>query len=211
MNKKQSPNNYDGKWLEGLFLKNPTRKKKELGLYLCEVFAIEKSYASGIITRMIANARSIKAREAEAIINFFGEKPEREKNKETIKTPLFDKEKLCLEKNTDQCWELPSGLIPASFQNKNLVIVPVQGDSMSPDLNDGDHVVVDMDENDPSPAGIFVLDNGGGIAIKRLEGLFHQDQKSIRISSSNPHYSPYEVKADQITIIGRVILRIGRI
>lgn len=76
MNKKQGPNNYDGKWLEGLFLKNPTRKKKELGLYLCNVFGIEKSYASGIITRMIANERSIKANESEAIKKFFGEKPE---------------------------------------------------------------------------------------------------------------------------------------
>ena len=203
MNKIQELEKYDGKWLEGLFLKNPTRKKKELGLYLCDVFGIEKSYASGIITRMIANQRSIKANESEAIKKFFDEKPEKEKNKETIEVPRYDK-------NIDQCWELPSDLIPAAFRNKNLVIIPVQGDSMSPEINDGDHVVVDMDENDPSPAGIFVLDNGGGIAIKRLEGLFHQDQKSIRISSSNPHYSPYEVKADQITIIGRVILRIGR-
>ena len=212
MNKIQELEKYDGKWLEAFFIENPKLKKIDLGTYLAHIFSWKPSSGPGIVTRMISGDRTIKASEASAIMSFFSKPPmnQEQKDQKTIIVPDYHAPMTSAQ--TPNIWEIPSDLIPLESQNKNLALVLVRGDSMTPDIKEGDRVIIDIDDKTPSPAGIFALDDGaGGTVIKRLEILFQQDQKSIRIISSNPHYSPYEVKADQITIIGRVILRIGRV
>ena len=85
-----------------------------------------------------------------------------------------------------------------------LRVMTVQGDSMTPTLNDGDVILVDMNQRNPIPPGVFVLHDGMGLVAKRLEHVPVSDPPRVRIISDNHQYSPYECTADEVNIIGRV-------
>jgi phage repressor protein C with HTH and peptisase S24 domain len=85
-----------------------------------------------------------------------------------------------------------------------LRVMAVQGDSMMPTLNEGDVILVDMNQRNPIPPGVFVLHDGMGLVAKRLEHVPMSDPPRVRIISDNPHYTPYECTADEINIVGRV-------
>jgi phage repressor protein C with HTH and peptisase S24 domain len=85
-----------------------------------------------------------------------------------------------------------------------LRVMAVQGDSMMPSLNEGDVILVDMNQRNPAPPGIFVLHDGMGLVAKRLEHVPMSDPPRVRIISDNPRYSPYECTVDEVNIIGRV-------
>lgn len=85
-----------------------------------------------------------------------------------------------------------------------LRVMAVQGDSMMPTLNDGDVILVDMNQRNPVPPGIFVLNDGMGLVAKRLEHVPMSDPPQVRIISDNPRYSPYECLMEEINIVGRL-------
>ena len=85
----------------------------------------------------------------------------------------------------------------------DLKLVYVQGDSMEPSLSHNDMVLVDTAKTQPSPPGLFVMFDGVGLIVKRLEmagGI-----GVVRIASDNPQYPPYEHALDEIQIIGRIV------
>lgn len=83
-------------------------------------------------------------------------------------------------------------------------VMQVQGDSMTPTLNEGDVVLVDMNQRTPIPPGVFVLHDGMGLVAKRLEHVPVSDPPRVRIISDNHQYSPYECTAEEVNIVGRV-------
>ena len=85
-----------------------------------------------------------------------------------------------------------------------LRVMAVQGDSMMPTLNDGDVILVDMNQRNPVPPGVFVLHDGMGLVAKRLEHVPMSDPPRVRIISDNRQYSPYECTAEEVNIVGRV-------
>ena len=85
-----------------------------------------------------------------------------------------------------------------------LRVMAVQGDSMLPTLNDGDAILVDVNQRNPSPSGVFVLHDGMGLVAKRLEHVPMSEPPRVRIISDNARYSPYECTAGEVNIIGRV-------
>ena len=84
-------------------------------------------------------------------------------------------------------------------------IIAVRGDSMEPKLWAGQRVMVDIDDQIPSPSGIFVVWDGLGLAIKRVEVIMGTDPLRVRISSDNPNYQPFERLYSEAEINGRVI------
>ena len=85
-----------------------------------------------------------------------------------------------------------------------LRVMTVQGDSMIPTLQDGDVVLVDMNQRNLIPPGIFVLHDGMGLVAKRLEYIPMSDPPAVRIISDNDRYNLYECTADEVNIVGRV-------
>lgn len=83
-------------------------------------------------------------------------------------------------------------------------VMDVQGDSMTPTLKEGDVVLVDMNQRNPAPPGVFVLHDGMGLVAKRLEHVPMSDPPQVRIISDNQQYSPYECTAEEVNIVGRV-------
>lgn len=104
-------------------------------------------------------------------------------------------------------WRIPPTLLRAqtSAPMQSLRIISVYGDSMAPDFMPGERVLVDTDDKRPSPAGVFVLWDGFGLVIKRVEMVPYSDPPTARLISRNSQYGTYERPAADIKINGRVI------
>ena len=95
------------------------------------------------------------------------------------------------------------GLTPTAPEN--LSIVRVEGDSMSPTLNSGDDILVDLgDASDRLRDGIYVLRIDDALVVKRL--ALHPMGRRVTVQSDNPAYPDWpDCDLDEINFIGRVI------
>lgn len=87
----------------------------------------------------------------------------------------------------------------------NLSIVRVEGDSMSPTLNAGDEILVDLgDRAERLRDGIYVLRIDDSLVVKRL--ALHPMGRRVTVQSDNPAYPDWpDCGIDEIHCIGRVI------
>ncbi|WP_349934922.1 S24 family peptidase [Acetobacter sp. A11-2] len=103
-------------------------------------------------------------------------------------------------------WEIPKNYIESYLPNsESLAIVRVVGNSMEPELNAGDRVLVDTDHKIPTPDGMYVIWNGLGIVIKQLQVIPRSNPPRVRIISVNPTYPADEALLSEIIINGRVV------
>jgi len=79
----------------------------------------------------------------------------------------------------------------------------INGDNMQSTLLDGDIILLNFAHKTPSPPGIFLLFDGMGLVVKRLEYI--PDSASVRVISDNPKYTSYDAPVNEINIIGRVV------
>jgi phage repressor protein C with HTH and peptisase S24 domain len=95
------------------------------------------------------------------------------------------------------------GLTPTAPEN--LSIVRVEGDSMSPTLNSGDDILVDLgDASERLRDGIYVLRIDDALVVKRL--ALHPMGRRVTVQSDNPAYPDWpDCDLDEIKCIGRVI------
>lgn len=94
-------------------------------------------------------------------------------------------------------------MVPGSSEGVRMIAV--RGDSMVPTLWPGQRVMVDTADKTPSPPGVFVIWDGLGLVLKRVELVPGSDPMRIRISSDNERYTAYERTLDEAHINGRVI------
>ena len=87
----------------------------------------------------------------------------------------------------------------------NLSIVRVEGDSMSPTLNAGDDILVDLgDGPDRLRDGIYVLRVDDALVVKRL--ALNSYRRRVTVQSDNPGYPDWpDCELDDLNYIGRVI------
>ena len=92
-----------------------------------------------------------------------------------------------------------------STPSSNLSIVRVEGDSMSPTLNDGDDILVDLgDCGERLRDGIYVLRVDDALIVKRL--ALSPMGRRVTVQSDNPAYPDWpDCDLDEIHCIGRVI------
>ncbi len=104
-------------------------------------------------------------------------------------------------------WQIPTAIIRAysTAPASDLRIITVMGDSMEPALQPGQRILVDTGDRKPSPPGIFVVWDGLGLVVKRVQMLPHSDPVRVKITSDNPKYDPYERTIDEAYIQGRVL------
>lgn len=80
-------------------------------------------------------------------------------------------------------------------------MIRVEGDSMSPTLEDGDEILVNRDERQlGGRGGIFVLRLDGVLMVKRLRPAVG----GVEVVSDNPAYPARIVPAREADVIGRV-------
>ena len=86
-----------------------------------------------------------------------------------------------------------------------LSIVRVEGDSMSPTLNSGDDILVDLgDGTERLRDGIYVLRADDALVVKRI--AIQPVSRRVTVRSDNPAYPDWpDCGIDEINCVGRVI------
>lgn len=104
-----------------------------------------------------------------------------------------------------------TGLVPRSLIENELrakptdfLMIDVRGDSMMPDFEHGDQILIDKRDTNPIQPGSFALWDGDGYVVKLVERI-PQKRGWYRIFSSNGRYAAYEVDAEDIKIMGRPV------
>ena len=86
-----------------------------------------------------------------------------------------------------------------------LSVISVTGDSMEPDLREGDLVLIDHAQTRPRDGLIYIVRYSDGLYAKRVQMLLGGQ---VDLVSSNSLYKPISVKLDEATdfdVIGRVV------
>lgn len=111
--------------------------------------------------------------------------------------PVYDEEVI----NTfafRQDWLKAKGL-----RADDLSIITVQGDSMSPRLQDGDLVLLDQSDADIKSGTAYVMRIDGELLVKFIQRL---PGDKLQVSSANQDYPPFTVDAkNTVDVIGRVV------
>ena len=166
----------------------PKRLKEDERLKLARYFAISESLLGGPPdeTRGLAGLISVK-RHPVAVSAGPG----------SVVTEEFGKPYFAF----DERWL--KALTPTSADN--LSIVRVEGDSMSPTLNAGDEILIDLDDCvERLRDGIYVLRVDDALVVKRL--ALHPIGGSVTVQSDNPAYADWpDCNVDELNCIGRVI------
>lgn len=89
-------------------------------------------------------------------------------------------------------------------------IINAIGDSMSPTINSGDMVWIDISCTTPRADGLYVIVIGDAMSIKRLQ--IHPFTGSVTIKSDNQRYDDYTADTpDDIRVVGKVIYHVRRV
>lgn len=110
-------------------------------------------------------------------------------------------------KNVRCNWKIPAEFLnELKVQHSNVYIIEAVGDSMYPTICSGDKLIIDTSAKGKkvSPAGIFALWDGIGISVKRIELIPNTEPQLLKISSDNPKHFPFERKASECCVIGRI-------
>ena len=79
---------------------------------------------------------------------------------------------------------------------------------MEPELTEGDRLVVDTARTVPALGELFVLWDGEGLVVKRVER--ERGAAKLRLISANPDYPPYLRDAGEVHIVGTVLWKVTR-
>jgi phage repressor protein C with HTH and peptisase S24 domain len=93
----------------------------------------------------------------------------------------------------------------SSARPRDLSIIQVEGDSMSPTLSHGDDIMVDLSgARRKLSDGIYVLRRDDALLVKRV--ALHPTRSTLTIASDNPAFASWtDCAPDEIDIIGRVV------
>lgn len=107
-------------------------------------------------------------------------------------------------------WRLPEAMVrhEGDADPQALRILKVRGNSMEPELREGDRIVVDTARTMPAAGELFVLWDGAGLVVKRIEALTAEGM--LRLASAHPDYPPYERPADEVHVVGKVLWKVTR-
>ena len=115
-------------------------------------------------------------------------------------------------------WHWPVNMIrhEGGAAPEDLRIIRVRGNSMEPEMRDGDRIVVDVSRRMPATGETFVLWDGNGLVVKRVEAVrgdsVGEDQPPrLRLISANPDYAPYSCLAQDVHVLGKVLWAVRRV
>lgn len=205
----------DKQWLETQFCLNPEKTKAALAKAL--------NLEPPAISKMLSGTRQIKAAEYVGMRKFFGMTTESGQAKPYLERayqvkPLQTQAQALYDSRADggvkEAEAQDAWVMPASFFEKRtqapaekIRFFEVKDKAMMPDIDAGDHVLVDLSDKKPSPAGLFVLYDGIGTVIRQCEFIPQSDPLKLRISAHNSQFRSYQVEFDKTEILGRVIAR----
>lgn len=102
--------------------------------------------------------------------------------------------------------KLPRRLIEEELRGtpSDFELIDVRGDSMQPDFQHGDQILIDKRDRNPRQPGPFALWDEDGYVVKLVERVAGK-RGFYRIFSANARYSAYEIEETEATIRGRPV------
>ncbi|MGY4028175.1 LexA family transcriptional regulator [Aeromonas rivuli] len=132
-----------------------------------------------------------------------------------VKVPAFDIEAAAgagawiNSENVSDYWCVPrTWLRLERLEHAELCIINATGDSMAPNINGGDRLLVKTNiDRDVAPSGVYVINLDGYLRVKRLAATLFP--AGYRITSDNELYPEEFIPADELdgrlSIIGEVV------
>ena len=111
-------------------------------------------------------------------------------------------------------WHLPEAMIryEAGGDVDAVRVLRVRGMSMEPELSDGDRLLIDTSKQQPATGDLFVLWDGNGLVVKRVEiDRDDRGEPALRLKSSNPEYDDYTILAQDAHIVGKVLWTVRKV
>lgn len=111
-------------------------------------------------------------------------------------------------------WFLPEGMIryEGGAVPSAIRVLRVRGESMEPELSEGDRLLVDTARRVPETGEMFVLWDGNGLVVKRVEHVRADGgAPELRLKSANPDYDDYTCLAEDVHIVGKVLWTVRRV
>ena len=111
-------------------------------------------------------------------------------------------------------WFLPEGMIryEGGANPGAIRVLRVRGESMEPELSEGDRLLIDTARRVPETGEMFVLWDGSGLVVKRVEHVNDDGgAPELRLKSANPDYNDYTVLAEDVHIVGKVLWTVKRV
>lgn len=96
-------------------------------------------------------------------------------------------------------------LLGHGFRTEDLAVIEVKGDSMSPTINAGDTILVDMSDTDIGADAIYVVRMNEHLYAKRLQRTL---DGAVRVISDNSAYQAQvieEGRLQDLHVVGRVV------
>lgn len=87
----------------------------------------------------------------------------------------------------------------------DLCIIRVQGNAMAPAFRAGDYALVDLNWNELSSPGIYLIAQVAWPVMRRCDLLAGEDAGKVRMTSTDEGYSETVACIDEVEVIGRVI------
>ena len=109
-------------------------------------------------------------------------------------------------------WTLPVDMIrhEGHARPEDMRILMVRGDSMEPEMREGDRLLVDTGRRSPGTGEMCVLWDGNGLVVKRIEPVHGDGPPRLRLRSANPAYEPYTCLAEEVHVVGKVVWTLNR-
>jgi hypothetical protein len=98
---------------------------------------------------------------------------------------------------------VPRRLIEDELRAKpsDFLLIDTRGDSMEPDFQHGDQILIDKRDRNPVQPGYFAIWDGDGYVLKNIE----RTRDGLRIFSTNGKYRETVASGDEVQIMGRPV------
>lgn len=198
----------DSQWLKVQFDLNPDKSKADLA----KALGLEPP----AISKILNGSRQIKAVEHHEMRRYFGlpvdgehatKLPDSAYRLETLSGNQQLSEG---DKNTAEDWIIPADVLSVRTKapSHQIKIFTVQENLMEPDYRLGEHVLVDLSDNKPSPPGAFVISDGHGHMIRFCEFVLKTTPTDIKVSAKNDGFQSQILQQADFNLIGRVIAKL---
>ena len=169
------------------------------------------------LNKTIAGTRRLKVPEADAIRKMLdaaeiGESEGNSRSAAKVQVPEYDVRAsagpgaIADEENIRDRWSFSRDYLASiGVLGHELGVIEVIGDSMSETLHSGDRILVDMSDRNPARPGVFVVWDSDATVVKRLEKIPASDPAILVLISDNKNHRTYEVPAELVNVVGRVV------
>lgn len=195
----------DAQWLKTQFDLHPGKSKAGLARQL--------GLEPPAISKILNGDRQIKAKEYEGMRKFFGLPVANNYNPGKIQSNMLDtlERKGALSDNSYEAqWYIPPQVLQkrTNSPSKNIRTFKIEERLMEPDFRQGEHVLVDISDQSPSPSGTFIISDGFGLMIRQCEFVPKSKPPKIKITAKDQNFMPQSLEFEGFQIIGRVIAKL---